>query len=96
MQTVRLRLIGSQTDTDSLIAILHGLEGVDRVEQVGDLMDHMDDEDSSSSGLTDDIGPGLREIEVEVSDAVLAERVRHLAAAVAEKLGASLEFVDEF
>lgn len=96
MPTLRIRLLGSQTDTDSLITVLHGLDGVERVEEVADLMPHMDDEDSSSAGLPDDIGPGVHAIEVEVIDHLLGQRVRELAAEAAESLDASLEFVDEF
>jgi len=96
MPTVRIRVIGSETDTNSLIAELHGLDGVVHIEEVADLMEHMDDEDSSSAGLSDDIGPGVHALEVEVRDHVRAETVRRLAAAIAEDLDASLEFVDEF
>jgi hypothetical protein len=96
MQTVRLRIIGSETDTQSLISILHGLEGVERIEEVADLMPHMDDEDSSSLGLPDDMGPGMHALEVDVGDAALAEQVRQLAGQAAEQLDANVEFVDEF
>lgn len=96
MPTLRIRLIGSETDTNSLITVLHGLDGVERIEEVADLMPHMDDEDSSSAGLPDDIGPGVHAIEVEVVDQPMAERVRELAIETAESLDASLEFVDEF
>lgn len=96
MQTVRLRIIGSETDTQSLITILHGMEGVERIEEVADLMPHMDDEDSSSLGLPDDMGPGMHALEVDVGDAALAEQVRQLAGQAAEQLGANVEFVDEF
>ena len=96
MQTVRLRIIGSESDTQSLISILHGLEGVERIEEVADLMPHMDDEDSSSLGLPDDMGPGMHALEVDVGDAALAEQVRQLAGQAAEQLDANVEFVDEF
>lgn len=96
MTTVRIRVIGSETDTNSLIAELHGLDGVEHIEEVADLMEHMDDADSSSAGLTDDIGPGVHAIEVEVRDHVRAETIRRLAADFAQELDASLEFVDDF
>ena len=96
MPTVRLRLIGSETVADSLITVLHGLDGVEHIEQIADLMAHMDDDDSSSAGLTDDIGPGVHAIEIEVPDHLLAERVRELAGTAAEMLDATVEFVDEF
>jgi hypothetical protein len=84
MLTVRLRLIGSETDAAGVMTVLHGLEGVEHIEQVDDLMMGIDD-DSSSAGLSDDIGGGMHEIEVDVPDRILAER-----------FGATVEFVDEF
>lgn len=96
MITVRIRVIGSETDTNNLISALHGMAGIERVEEVADLMEHMDDADSSSAGLTDDIGPGVHAVEIEVADHIRAELVRQLAASVAEQLDASVEFVDEF
>jgi hypothetical protein len=96
MQTVRMRIIGSQADTQSMIAVLHGMEGIDRIEEIADLLPHMDDEDSSSLGLPDDMGPGIHALEVDVGDPDQAERVRQLAGEVAEQLDANVEFVDEF
>ena len=96
MQTVRMRIIGSETDTQSMISILHGLDGVERIEEVADLLPHMDDEDSSSLGLPDDMGPGMHALEVDVGDAGVAEQVRQLAGQAAEQLDANVEFVDEF
>ena len=96
MPTVRIRLIGSETDADALITVLHGLDGIEHIEQVADLMPHMDDDDSSSAGLVDDIGPGVHAIEIEVRDHLLADRVRELAGEAAETLDATVEFVDEF
>ena len=96
MPTVRIRLIGSETDANSLITVLHGVDGIEHIEQVADLMPHMDDADSSSAGLPDDIGPGMHAIEIEVPDDVLAERVRRIASDTAEALDADVEFVDEF
>lgn len=96
MPIVRIRLLGSETDADALITVLHGVDGIEHVEQVADLMSHMDDEDSSSAGLTDDIGAGMHAIEIEVPDDVMAERVRRIASRTAEGLDADVEFVDEF
>lgn len=96
MSTVRIRLIGSETDANTLITVLHGVDGIEHIEQVADLMAHMDDADSSSAGLTDDIGPGVHAIEIEVPDHLLAERVREIASVAAELLDANVEFVDEF
>lgn len=96
MPTVRIRLLGSETDADALITVLHGVDGIEHVEEVADLMSHMDDDDSSSAGLPDDIGAGVHAIEIEVPDDVLAERVRRIASRTVEDLDADLEFVDEF
>lgn len=96
MPTVRIRLIGSETDANTLMTVLHGVDGIERIEEVADLMPHMDDADSSSAGLSDDIGPGLHAIEVEVPDHLLADRVREIASEAAERLNADVEFVDEF
>jgi hypothetical protein len=91
-----MRLIGSETDASTLVTVLHGIDGIEHIEQVADLMSHMDDADSSSAGLTDDIGPGVHAIEIEVPDHLLAERVRELASDAAELLNADIEFVDDF
>ncbi|WP_049621511.1 hypothetical protein [Frateuria defendens] len=32
MPTVKMRITGSQSDTDSLITLLHGLDGVEHIE----------------------------------------------------------------
>jgi hypothetical protein len=96
MQTVRMRILGSDADTQSVISLLHGLDGVERIEEIEDLLPHLDDEDSSSLGLPDDMGPGLHAIEVDVADALLAEQVRRAAGDAAEELDANIEFVDEF
>jgi hypothetical protein len=96
MPIVRIRLIGSETDADALITVLHGLDGIEHIEQVADLMPHMDDDDSSSAGLIDDIGPGVHAIEIEVPDHLFADRVRELAGEAAETLDATVEFIDEF
>jgi hypothetical protein len=96
MPVVRMRLLGGENDAEALIAMLHGIDGITRIEALDGLMPHMDDEDSSSLGLPDDIGPGVHEIEIEVSDPVFAERVRELAGTSAETLGTTIEFVDDF
>lgn len=96
MPLLNIRLTASENITETLINELGALEGVDSAEEVADLMPHMDDEDSSSSGLTDDIGPGYHAIVVEVSNETVARRVREVAEAVATEAGAALEFVDDF
>lgn len=96
MSTVRIRLIGSDTDANTLITVLHGVDGIEHIEEVAELMPNEDD-DSSSCGLSDvGGGAGLHEIEVEVPDRLLADRVREVAAIAADLLETNLEFVDEF
>jgi hypothetical protein len=51
MPIVRLRLIGSNTDATSLIAVLHSVYGIQHIEQLADLMPHKEDFDSSSAGI---------------------------------------------
>lgn len=96
MQTVRMRIIGSQADTQSMISLLQGMEGIDRIEEVDGLLPHMDDDDSSSLGLPDDMGPGAHALEVDVGNEDQAERVRQVAGELAERFDANVEFVDEF
>jgi hypothetical protein len=95
MQTVRIRLTGSDHATTAMIAVLHGIDGVEHVEEVADLMPHMDDDDSSSAGLHD-TRLKMHEIEVEAPNAFTAERVRDRAEAAAFDLDATVEFVEEF
>jgi hypothetical protein len=95
MQTVRIRLTGSDHATTAMIAVLHGIDGVEHVEEVADLMPHMDDDDSSSAGLHD-TRLQMHEIEVEAPTPLAAERVRDLAEAAAIDLDATVEFVEEF
>jgi len=96
MQTVRIRLTGSDTATSSMISALHGIDGIEHVEEVADLMPHMDDEDSSSAGLHDVRNLELHAIEVEAPNEATADRVRATAEAVAVDLDVTIELVDEF
>lgn len=96
MPTIRLRLTGTDNDASDLMTAIHALDEIEHVEEVGDLMPYSEQEDSSSSGLTDDEGPGLHEIEVEAPDDDVAERVRNIADLISEKLGVPIEIVDEF
>ncbi len=96
MPTVRIRLTGTESDTQSMISMLHGLDGIEHIEEVADLMPHMDDEDSSSAGLHDVRNLSVHAIEVEAPDDRAAERVRNLADAVAVDLQVTVEMVDEF
>ena len=65
------------------------------MEEVADLMPQMDDEDSSSAGLSDDLGPGTHELEVDAPNAYTAGRVRELVEELAYRLGLVVEFVEE-
>lgn len=96
MPTIRLRLTGTDDDASELMTTIHALDDVESVEEVGDLMPYSEQEDSSSSGLPDDEGPGLHEIEVEALDDDTAEHVRNIADLISEKLGVTIEIVDEF
>ena len=96
METVRIRVTGSETAANALINLVHGFDGVRRAEQVADEMPHMDDADSSSAGLPDDMGPGVHDIEIEASDRRVAEAVREAIDASADQLRATVEYVDEF
>ena len=96
METLRIRVTGSDTAANALINLVQGCDGVGRVEQVADDMPHMDDADSSSLGLPDDMGPGVHDIEIEASDRAAAEVVRERIDANADGLRATVEYVDEF
>ena len=96
MPTVRIRLTGSADDARALITAIHAIDGIDHVEEVDDLMSHLDDEDSSSAGLTDDMGPGLHDIEIEAPHERAARHIRNVADLVGEDLGIPIEIVDEF
>jgi hypothetical protein len=96
METLRIRVTGSDTAANALINLVQGCDGVRRVEQVADDMPHMDDADSSSLGLPDDMGPGVHDIEIEASNAGAAEAVRERIDANADGLRATVEYVDEF
>jgi hypothetical protein len=96
MMTIRIRVTGSAGDAGALMAALHGLARIEHVEEVDDLMPHLDDEDSSSAGLTDDIGPGVHDIEIEAPDPLSAMQVREIAERAAGRLGVPVEFLDAF
>jgi len=96
METVRIRVTGSDTAANALISLVHGFDGVQRVEEVADDLPHMDDADSSSLGLPDDMGPGIHDIEIKASDHAAAEAVREAIDRSADGLRATVEYVDEF
>lgn len=96
MITVRFRLLASEDDTQDLMNYLQSIDDIERVEEVADLMPHMDHGDSSSSGLSDDYGPGLHCVELEAPDDELADLVRDAAQERAYRAGMTIEFVDRF
>ena len=95
MPQLRIRITGSDDDLRAVADLLQSLEGIEHVEEVADLMPHMDDEDSSSAGLSDDLGPGTHELEVDAPNAYTAGRVRELVEELAYRLGLVVEFVEE-
>lgn len=95
MPLLRIRIIGNADDTLAVTALLQGLEGIEHVEETDDLMTHMDDEDSSSAGLSDDIGPGAHDLEIEAPNDYTARRVRQAVEELAVRLGLVVEFEAE-
>ncbi|MES5814584.1 hypothetical protein [Pseudoxanthomonas sp. Soil82] len=95
MPQLRIRITGSDDDLRAVADLLQSLEGIEHVEEVADLMPQMDDEDSSSAGLSDDLGPGTHELEVDAPNAYTAGRVRELVGELAYRLGLVVEFVEE-
>jgi hypothetical protein len=95
MPQLRIRITGSDDDLRAVADLLQGLEGIEHVEEVADLMPHMDDEDSSSAGLSDDIGPGTHELEVDAPNDYTANRVREAVEELAFRLGLVVEFVED-
>lgn len=91
MPLLHIRLTGTEADLRLLTDLLNDVEGVERIEEIADLMPHMDDEDSSSAGLSDDLGPGTRELEIEVPHAALLERLQAIIEGAAEHYGLVLE-----
>lgn len=94
-QLLRIRITGSDDDLRAVADLLQSLEGIEHVEEVADLMPRMDDEDSSSAGLSDDIGPGTHELEVEAPNDYTAGRVREAVEELAYRLGLVVEFVED-
>lgn len=91
MPQLRIRITGSEDDLRAVTDMLEGIEGIEHVEEVADLMPHMDDEDSSSAGLSDAMGPGFHDLEVEAPNAYTAGRVREAVEALAMRLGLVIE-----
>ena len=78
MPLLHLRITGTEDDVRLLTDLLNDVDGIERIEEIADLMPHMDDEDSSSAGLSDDIGPGTHELEVEVPHAAMLDKLRDI------------------
>lgn len=92
MAMLRLRITGTEDDARAISDLLLGLEGIEHVEETDDLMPHMDDDDSSSAGLSDDIGPGIHELEVEVGNERTAQKVRDAVQELALELDVFVEY----
>jgi hypothetical protein len=92
MPQLRIRITGSDDDLRAVADLLQSVEGIEHVEEVADLMPRMDDEDSSSAGLSDDIGPGTHELEVDAPNEYTAGRVREAVEELAIRLGLVVEF----
>lgn len=92
MQTLRLRVTGSEEDARTFMNLMQSLEGIEHVEEVADLMPHMDDADSSSAGLSDVSGPDVHGIEVQAPNPSTARKVREAAEALAFDLDVLVEF----
>ena len=94
-QLLRIRITGSDDDLRAVADLLQSLEGIEHVEEVADLMPRMDDEDSSSAGLSDDMGPGSHELEVEAPNQYTAGRVRDAVEELAFRMGLVVEFIED-
>ncbi len=92
MAMLRLRITGTEDDARAISDLLLGLDGIEHVEETDDLMPHMDDDDSSSAGLSDDIGPGIHELEVEVGNESTAQKVRDAVQKLALELDVFVEY----
>ncbi|AKC85641.1 hypothetical protein [Pseudoxanthomonas suwonensis] len=92
MPQLRIRITGSDDDLRAVADLLQSVEGIEHVEEVADLMPRMDDDDSSSAGLSDDIGPGTHELEVDAPNEYTAGRVREAVEELAIRLGLVVEF----
>lgn len=96
MNTVRIRLLGDEGRTETLMNMLHGMAGVECIEALP-----MADGQCACSALESVDGapepiPAICNLEVEVVDAGAANRIRAFAAGAAILLDASAEFVERF
>jgi vacuolar-type H+-ATPase subunit I/STV1 len=95
MPMVRMRLIGSREDADTVINALHGIDGIEHVEEVDDLSPTMRD-DSSSSELVDDSEGHVYYLEVRAPNANRVDAVQSVAEFIGRERGMGVEFVEEF
>ena len=92
MMMLRVRMTGDESQIRTMMNLLEGMDGVHSVEEVADLMPHMDDPDSSSSGLSDELGPDAHEVEVEIANRSTAQKVQEAMDALAYDLDMLVEF----
>ena len=92
MALLRLRITGTEDDARAISDLLQSTNGTEHDEETDDLMPHMDDDDSSSAGLSDDIGPGIHELEVEVGNEYTTQRGRDAVEALARELEVFVEY----
>ena len=92
MFVLRVRMTGDDGQIRTMMNLLEGMDGVHSVEEVADLMPHMDDPDSSSSGLSDELGPTVHEVEVEVSNRSTSAKVQEAMDTLAYDLDMMVEF----
>ncbi len=92
MALLRIRITGTEDNARAVTDLLQSIDGIEHVEETDDLMPHMDDDDSSSAGLSDDIGPGTHELEVEVGNEYTAQRVRDAVQELALELDLFVEY----
>lgn len=92
MALLRLRITGSDDDARAISDLLQSIEGIEHVEETNDLMPQMDDDDSSTAGLSDNLGGGSHELEVEVGNDNTAQKVREAVQELALELDVFVEF----
>ncbi|MGA9341761.1 MAG: hypothetical protein WBV61_05445 [Rhodanobacteraceae bacterium] len=96
MAILRARVAGDDANVEALVNTIHGLDEVVRLEEVDSLMLRARD-DSSSAGLPDDVGSGLRYLEIGLADEDGAlPRVKRVLETLGREQGLALEIVDRF
>lgn len=95
MPILRLRVTGTRTAADEIMATLNGVDELERVEEVDDEIPTLRD-DSTSLELPDDLGSSVFRIEIETPHKKTVDRVRDVIEMSTRDLDAAVEFVDEF